>query len=207
MENKAFIEQSERTEKKFPEGTKLTAVQTVSIFQVLNEIMAIGGSLDSMKKNIIYGVTLQELARKGGVELADEDVAEAEARAQTVLDGVKQSDMEDAERAERLQNLDSRSIELMHHSIGMITEAIELLDAVMESIIEGKPLDTANVLEEMGDSNWYQAGLHRLLDSSFEGVNAAVIEKLRVRYPEKFTKEAADDRDLAAEREVLEKHA
>lgn len=43
------------------------------------------------------------------------------------------------------------------------------------------------------------------LDTDFETEMQRVINKLKIRYPEKFTREAAEDRDLDAERQELEK--
>lgn len=46
--------------------------------------------------------------------------------------------------------------------------------------------------------------LCRAFNTTLENEMVRVIEKLRVRYPEKFTREAAENRDLAAERKTLE---
>ena len=43
------------------------------------------------------------------------------------------------------------------------------------------------------------------LGTTFEAEQERVINKLKVRYPDKFTKAEALERDLTAEREVLER--
>lgn len=91
----------------------------------------------------------------------------------------------------------------MHHLIGLQTEVGELVDAYKKAIYYGTPLDTVNVLEEVGDLEYYlelfcdSAGVDR------EVAKERVIQKLRQRYPDKFTTKDAIDRDLGAERAVL----
>jgi NTP pyrophosphatase (non-canonical NTP hydrolase) len=91
----------------------------------------------------------------------------------------------------------------MHHLIGLQTELGELVDAYKKTIYYGQPLDTVNVLEEVGDLEYY---LELFCDSV--GVDRAqaretVVNKLKLRYPDKFTQKDAIDRDLGAERAIL----
>lgn len=89
----------------------------------------------------------------------------------------------------------------VHAILGVATEAGELVETFLN---EPAHPDATNVAEELGDLNWYEAILHRKFNTTPEEVWAANILKLLTRYPEKFTTEAAVNRDLAAEREVLE---
>lgn len=199
MNNTQFIEMSERTEKKFPEGIKLSALQLIGAVTAIQEAVQLGGTLDALKKDVIYGIN--PVTQSGG-EISEkqfeEILEEAELSIEAAMDG------EDAAKLQNVRDMSSEQIELLHHAIGMMTEAGEVLDAVFSSIVANEPLDKANLLEELGDSNWYQAGIHRLMDSSFEQVNETVIKKLEVRFPEKFTREDAMNRDLDAERKVLD---
>lgn len=99
---------------------------------------------------------------------------------------------------------DPSAIRLLHAAIGQVTEAAEFLDSVCQSIFEGKDFDRANLLEEVGDGQWYHAEAVNALASSFAEVQRVNIEKLNTRYPDKFTAELAENRDLSKEREVLE---
>jgi hypothetical protein len=47
---------------------------------------------------------------------------------------------------------------LLHMGLGVIGEWGELVDAIKKSAIYGKPLDTVNLTEEVGDVTWYMAG-------------------------------------------------
>ena len=94
--------------------------------------------------------------------------------------------------------------ELMHAIMGMVTEAGEMMDALKKYLIYGKPLDFVNITEESGDLEWYQALLLRTVQTRYETVMSINIAKLKKRYPEKFTESEALNRDLDAERAILE---
>lgn len=93
---------------------------------------------------------------------------------------------------------------LLHAAMGIGTEAGELLDAFKRKIFYGKELDVVNVREEVGDIMWYIAILIRELDMDFEEILQLNIDKLKARFPEKFTQEHALNRNLDQEREILE---
>lgn len=98
----------------------------------------------------------------------------------------------------------AESARLLHYVLGVGTEAGELQDAVKRWVAYNKPLDKVNVKEEIGDIFWYLARLCDELGLTFEECMARNIEKLRTRYPNKFTEHDAVNRDLEAERKVLE---
>jgi NTP pyrophosphatase (non-canonical NTP hydrolase) len=93
---------------------------------------------------------------------------------------------------------------LMHAAIGLCTESGELIDALKKAMFYGKELDKTNLKEESGDILWYLALFMDAIGTDFETEMIRVIAKLEARYPEKFTEELAANRDLAAERKVLE---
>lgn len=100
--------------------------------------------------------------------------------------------------------LDTRQAQLLHAAMGLATEAAELLDVVKRQLFYGKPLDGTNLVEEIGDLYWYLAALFDATDIAPEECRARNIAKLRVRYPDGFTPAAANDRNLAAERQAME---
>ena len=93
---------------------------------------------------------------------------------------------------------------LVHACFGMQTETAEFTDAVKKSLFYGKPLDTTNLKEELGDALWYIAIAMDELDTDFEAEMLRVIKKLRTRYPDKFSDILAENRDLVSERKILE---
>lgn len=102
----------------------------------------------------------------------------------------------------RLQNEDT--IRLLHAAMGMATEAGEFLDMLKKHIFYGKPMDFVNAKEEVGDQMWYAGLAIDVLQTTFNEVLTVNISKLKARYPEKFTEEAAINRDLTTERNILE---
>lgn len=103
--------------------------------------------------------------------------------------------------AERLS--EESTIRLLHAAMGASTEAGELLDAVKKYVFYGKPLDRVNLFEEVGDVFWYLAILADELGFDFEKAMAKNIDKLRTRYGDAFTEQAAQKRDLGRELESL----
>ena len=67
-------------------------------------------------------------------------------------------------------------------TIGISGEAGELLDAVKKAVIYRKPLDIKNVIEELGDLEFYMEGLRQGLNITRDEVLEANIAKLSVRY-------------------------
>lgn len=99
----------------------------------------------------------------------------------------------------------SNEIVILHAIMGIITEGGELMDAYKKYAIYGKPLDAINLLEECGDLEWYMSLMLKELNSDYATIWQKNIDKLRARYPEKFTEYEALNRDLKEERKILEK--
>lgn len=93
---------------------------------------------------------------------------------------------------------------LLHGIIGLATEAGELLEAVQRSFDKEKQLDLVNVCEEVGDGKWYMAVIAKAAGFEWGQDEAVNIAKLRKRFPNAFTEHDANNRDLDAERKVLE---
>lgn len=70
----------------------------------------------------------------------------------------------------------------LHMAVGISGEAGELLDAVKKAAIYCKPLDITNVIEELGDLEFYMEGLRQGLGITREQCITANGEKLLKRY-------------------------
>ncbi len=92
----------------------------------------------------------------------------------------------------------------IHMILGMQTEVAEIADVYKKYIAYNKPLDFVNIKEEIGDVLWYIANLCNLHGWDMENIMETNIKKLEARYPEKFTNEAAVNRNLDLERSILE---
>lgn len=99
---------------------------------------------------------------------------------------------------------DATIARLIHATLGMASEVGELADALKKHIIYGQALDEINVLEEIGDLNWYTAlglaAVKRTMNDALE----RNVAKLKARFGDKFDSGKALNRDLEAERKALE---
>lgn len=108
-------------------------------------------------------------------------------------------------------DLDPKFIRLLHGSMGIATEAGELLEALQKVLNRpdqnnnSSNVDMVNLAEEIGDVMWYTAILCDTLEIDLGAVMEKNIAKLKARYPNKFTEEHAINRDLETERKILEK--
>lgn len=94
-----------------------------------------------------------------------------------------------------LAQLTPEAAHQLHMAVGISGEAGELLDAVKKSAIYCKPLDMENVIEELGDIEFYMEGLRARLGISREQTLQANIEKLSKRYSSlTYSNQAAQER-------------
>ena len=84
--------------------------------------------------------------------------------------------------ADIVASLTPETAHSLHMAVGISGEAGELLDAVKKAAVYNKPLDRANVIEELGDLEFYMEGLRQGLGITREETLAGNIAKLSVRY-------------------------
>jgi NTP pyrophosphatase (non-canonical NTP hydrolase) len=72
---------------------------------------------------------------------------------------------------------------LAHLAMGVSGEAGELLDTVKKHVIYQKPLDRENMIEELGDLEFFMQALRTAIGVSRDEVIARNIAKLEKRYP------------------------
>ena len=106
------------------------------------------------------------------------------------------------ELIERVSN--KSNIRLLHAGIGMCTESGEFIDALKKHIFYGKTLDIVNLKEEIQDLMWYIGIAMDELGTDFDTEQKKNIAKLKARYGDKFTSDAAINRNLEVERKILE---
>lgn len=155
--------------------------------------------LDALKRSIYYGKD----DRLENVQ-SDEWLADIEGRFNAFMAYIKEKDKHDLETNPRL----------LHGILGMATESGELCEALHKSSELnpfGEPLDYVNVHEELHDTSWYMAVIHDELQIVHDELQMCWevgldnnINKLKIRFPEKFTQENATNRNLIEERKALE---
>lgn len=94
--------------------------------------------------------------------------------------------------ADIVDSMNPQGANLTHMVMGISGEAGELLDAVKKHVIYNKPLDTANIIEELGDLEFYMEGLRKELGITRDQCLQANMMKLGKRYSSfKYTDKAA----------------
>jgi NTP pyrophosphatase (non-canonical NTP hydrolase) len=81
-----------------------------------------------------------------------------------------------------VDQLTPEKADLMHAVVGVSGEAGELLDAVKKFTIYGKTLDMANMIEELGDLEFYLRRVRQIIGVSHSEVLIANMQKLGERY-------------------------
>lgn len=90
---------------------------------------------------------------------------------------------------------DTEAMMALHAGLGVCGEAGELADAIKKEYIYKKPRDLANVIEELGDLEWYMQAVRNHYGLTRENILQANADKLSVRYKQlKYSDEAAIER-------------
>jgi NTP pyrophosphatase (non-canonical NTP hydrolase) len=84
---------------------------------------------------------------------------------------------------------------LLHMAVGVSGEAGELLDAIKKITIYRKDIDKENIIEELGDIEFFLEGIRKVFNITREATLQHNINKLAKRYKEKkFSNAAAQQR-------------
>ena len=94
-----------------------------------------------------------------------------------------------------IPQLNPDKVDLIHAIMGISGEAGELLDAIKKATIYNKDLDRENVVEELGDMEFYLEQLRQRLGITRDETLKANYEKLKKRYEGfKYSDDAAHAR-------------
>ena len=84
--------------------------------------------------------------------------------------------------AQILAELSPAKCNLIHLALGISGEAGEILDTIKKHTIYNKPLDVENLIEELGDMEFFLEALRQELNVSRDTIIAANKAKLSKRY-------------------------
>lgn len=93
-----------------------------------------------------------------------------------------------------ISSLTPQSAHLWHMASALCGEAGELFDAIKKSVIYEKELDVENVIEELGDIEFYLEGVRSSLEITRLQTLAHNVMKLDRRYGKEYSDEAAQER-------------
>lgn len=96
---------------------------------------------------------------------------------------------------EIINELKPEQADALHMAVGIAGEAGELLDAIKKWSIYQKPLDLENVIEELGDLEFYMEGLRQSLNLTRIETLMENIAKLKKRYSNgQYSNDQANER-------------
>lgn len=94
-----------------------------------------------------------------------------------------------------INDLTPEKADLLHMAVGVSGEAGELLDAVKKAVIYNKEMDLENIIEELGDLEFYMSKIRQIVGITREGILKQNIDKLSIRYAKgKYSNDQAQER-------------
>ena len=93
-----------------------------------------------------------------------------------------------------ISDLNPNKAHAIHMAIGISGESGELLNAIKKHVIYNKPLNRKNVIEELGDLEFYMEGLRQVFNITREETIKQNISKLNIRYQDGYSNTAAQVR-------------
>jgi len=100
-------------------------------------------------------------------------------------------------------NFSAINLDLLHALLGIATEGVELVELLQRTLINNEKFDVINLQEELGDLLWYLAIALHADSIDISVILEKNIAKLQARYPDKFSTDKANERDLPKEEDAL----
>lgn len=198
MNLQEYIVAAMETESKIDNVT----TDAVHLLNVLNATIAAGNLLDVIKKDTFYGLPKDPTKLGQRQDRLIDNARRLRTAAPLAASGALPADRAGPSTVRTLTKIDPR---VAHAVIGLATEAVELLEALRDAIVNDTEIDGVNILEELGDLNWYHAIAVDALGGDWEKIQVTNIAKLRERNKgKKFNAEATINRDVDRERTLLE---
>lgn len=201
-----YIQQAIKTES----APKTINFGTLGLHSSLAMFCAAADVADLIKRAIFYGKELDMEKFQGLLEVVANNAGFLFTQSKNGL----LTDPKDLDKIEVLGeslseiDLANVNIRLLHAALGHFSESGEKLMAIGRQL-EGHELDKVNYSEEIGDGLWYSAVELDELSLTFEQVMRQNIKKLQDKFAGRyktgeFSNEQAINRDVVAERQVLE---
>lgn len=93
-----------------------------------------------------------------------------------------------------MKMLTTGKVDLWHAATGISGEAGELLDGVKKHVVYGQPLDIDNIIEELGDLEFYMEHIRQRCGISRMDTLRHNMVKLNKRYGDGYSDKAAQER-------------
>jgi NTP pyrophosphatase (non-canonical NTP hydrolase) len=93
-----------------------------------------------------------------------------------------------------MKELTPLDCDLLHMAVGISGEAGEILDTVKKTAIYRKDIDIENIIEELGDLEFFMEGLRQVLGLNRDYILSQNMSKLKKRYARGYSNQQAQDR-------------
>lgn len=166
------------------------------ILVLLSTIALAASALDRVKKAAFYGK-----------ELSESDLQEDLAKLRMLTHGTRHMVCPTDPTARVPYPIGYSEVDSsrkFHALLGMITETGEIASELAAAITDSRLLDIVNILEEIGDGHWYEGAFLDAANRGFLESLTIVHAKLQKRYGTQYNDAGALNRDVAAERVVME---
>lgn len=217
MNSQEFVQNAIRTESN-PEKLHITGITQHA---TMCAIRSVGDFVDIIKKAAFYNKPIDvdaleqamddAMFRMGAiVGMAQNGLLQDEAKlCEHAIKTLEGNEEGKATFERNQQEIQERlfSKRLFHAVTGIVSESGEMAEALLKSMEGGEGLDVVNFAEELFDVDWYMAIAHDEIKVGQDVTREKGIAKLKKRYADKFTAEEAINRDVVAERAVLEGNA
>lgn len=187
MDLAQYQEQAIRTESRINNIT----VNFTAFKGFVEAYVAVGNIIDAYKKNLFYSREMN----------SDAINAHANRAVHSITTAIREFNSDD-QQPPGMIHINPR---MFHAMVGVCTESVELAEALLK-VMDGVPQDDVNIQEEFFDVLWYVLVGHDVMQKDMNATLQMGFAKLQKRFPEKFTNEAAINRDVAAERTIMEEH-
>lgn len=190
MDHKEFIQNALKTESVVDELKidRRILIDTFKLFVMTTEL------LDAIKKKVFYG----------NPKKYDQVYIETFSKMVSLIYTIGYNYERLKEGVYEEEYPEDVNTRIAHGVIGVASEAGELVECLLKSLESGEPLDMVNLAEELFDGDWYKVPISDECNIEWENEWERIINKLRVRFGEKFSEGSANNRNLDAERKVLE---
>lgn len=187
MKYNEFVPAAIRTESRIDE----VMLERRTYNALVSSILSLADNLDLIKKNVFYDKPIdQDRFRNNITEVSHQ------LKSYLGSDQILDNNPESTEAVK----VNPR---VFHGCIGMVTEAVELLELI--NLDEEFP-DRLKICDEMGDSSYYGAIICDEMSLDMEtDVLAGVIAKLQKRFPDKFDAALAINRNKEVELQATNK--
>lgn len=154
------------------------------LMDLLRDVYRDGVDLDHLKANLFYGRPLPE-----------EYPADVDETASSFRELAFRGNL----------RLTGRDVDLLHGILGLASELSEMLQIIVTAWSTGEDMDLSHLREELGDADWFWGLMCSAVGLDPATILRSNIAKLKARFPDKFSFQAANERNLEAEKTAMEK--